>query len=204
MTCSNWQNGECHKPGTSCNHGAVECKRCPHWDSGWCYRPETVYKNGCVGRDKCEYFGNKPIDKWANRFLQLAKTVAGWSKDPSTKVGAVAVDPNSNAVLETGFNGLPRKVVDLPDRMERPAKYLWTAHAEENLVAHAARKVLEGSTVYVTHLCCNNCARMLINAGVAKVVVGDGKTSMPPEQFEVAKTMFKESGVDLEMGHVLE
>ena len=134
--------------------------------------------------------------KWQERFLSLAQAVAQWSKDPTTKVGAVAV-ATTKAILETGFNGLPRGVQDLPERMERPAKYIWTAHAEENLVAHAARKQLEGSTVYVTHLCCNACARMLINAGVAEVVVGPGQTSMPVEQFEAAVTMFEEAGVKL-------
>jgi dCMP deaminase len=135
--------------------------------------------------------------KWTTRFLNLAKHIATWSKD-STQVGAVAVS-HSKQVLETGFNGLPRGVQDLPERMERPAKYLWTSHAEENLVSHAARAVLEGSTVYVTHLCCSRCARTLINAGVAKVVCGDGTTSMPAEEFEVATTMFREAGVELEM-----
>jgi dCMP deaminase len=135
--------------------------------------------------------------KWTARFLNLAKHIATWSKD-STQVGAVAVS-HSKQVLETGFNGLPRGVQDLPERMERPAKYLWTSHAEENLVSHAARAVLEGSTVYVTHLCCSRCARTLINAGVAKVVCGDGTTSMPAEEFEVATTMFREAGVELEM-----
>lgn len=136
--------------------------------------------------------------KWIARFLADAWAKAGWSKDPSTQVGAVAVD-DDKVVLESGFNGLPRGVEDRPERMERPAKYLWTAHAEENLVAQAARPRLKGSTVFVTHLCCNACARMLINAGVAKVVCGDGRTSMPPEQFEVAVTMFKEAGVELVM-----
>lgn len=131
---------------------------------------------------------------WHGRFLALAATIAGWSKDPRTKVGAVAVG-TSKQVLETGFNGIPRGVRDLDERMERPAKYLWTAHAEENLVAHAARKQLEGSTVYVTHLCCAACARMLINAGVAAVVVGDGQTSMPQDQFDAAAVMFEEAGV---------
>lgn len=137
------------------------------------------------------------MSNWHQRFLNLARAIAEWSKDPNTKVGAVAV-ADSKQILETGFNGLPRGVQDLPERMERPAKYIWTAHAEENLVAHAARKQLEGSTVYVTHLCCNACARMLINAGVAKVVVGDGMTSMPLEQFEAATTMFDEAGIELE------
>lgn len=134
--------------------------------------------------------------KWVTRFLRMAFEVAGWSKDPSTRVGAVARDKD-RVVLGTGYNGLPRGVDDLPERMERPEKYLWTAHAEENLVAQAARRVLGGSTVTVTHMCCNACARMLINAGVARVEVGDGRTSMPPEQFEVARQMFMEAGVEL-------
>lgn len=134
--------------------------------------------------------------KWTRRFLDLAAHVSQWSKD-TTKVGAVAVS-DARAILETGYNGLPRGVADLPERMERPAKYLWTAHAEENLVAHAARKVLEGSTVYVTHLCCAACTRMLINSGVSRVVVGPGSTSMPAEQFAVAKQMFMEAGVPVE------
>lgn len=137
------------------------------------------------------------LTKWCARFLELARHIAGWSKD-TTKVGAVAVS-NARAVLETGYNGLPRGVEDRPERMERPAKYLWTGHAEENLVAHAARARLEGATVYVTHLCCCGCARMLINSGVARIVCGNGTTSMPPEQFEVARTMLAEADVDLVM-----
>lgn len=133
--------------------------------------------------------------KWHNRFLDLAKHIASWSKD-TTKVGAVAVAP-SKQILETGFNGLPRGVLDLPERMQRPAKYLWTSHAEENLVSHAARQVLAGSTVYVTHLCCSKCARMLVNAGVSRVIVGDGLTSMPQEEFDVATQMLSEAGVEL-------
>lgn len=134
--------------------------------------------------------------KWARRFMGVAQAVAQWSKDPSTKVGAVATDMD-HRILETGYNGLPRYVADHPERMERPQKYLWTAHAEENLVAHAARDRLDGATVYVTHMCCAACTRMLINSGVARIVVGGGTTSMPPEQFEVARIMLSEAGVEL-------
>lgn len=173
----------------------------------------TTHKCGGCGlsyfvetQDKCPACGTpRPVlenrsSKWKRRFLELAHLVASWSKDPATKVGAVATSPESNAVLETGYNGLPRGVEDRPERMERPAKYLWTAHAEENLVAHAARSVLGGSTVHVTHLCCSRCARMLINAGVKHVVVdGSGRTSMPQEEFDVAVQMFREAEVELEI-----
>lgn len=134
---------------------------------------------------------------WRDYHMGFAQHAALKSKDPTTQVGAVAIG-DAKQVVETGFNGLPRGVEDRPERMERPAKYLWTSHAEENLVATAARARLAGTTVFVTHLCCNACARMMINAGVAKVVCGDGATHMPPEQFDIAVEMFKEAGVTLE------
>lgn len=142
--------------------------------------------------------GNEPRKphpkKWRKRFLDLARLVASWSKDPTTHVGAVATDAD-RGVLESGYNGLPRGVLDLEFRVERPAKYLWTTHAEANLVAAAAKHRLSGSTVYVTHVCCAQCAALLINAGVAEVVAGSGDTSMPQEQFDVAMEMFMEAGV---------
>ena len=136
------------------------------------------------------------IMSWKSYFSGMAEYVSGKSKH-TTKVGAVAVGSH-NEILETGYNGIPRGVEDTSERLERPAIYLWGSHAEENLVASAARQRLAGSTVYVTHLCCNTCARMLINAGVAKVVVGNGATSMPTELFDIARTMFNEAGVILE------
>lgn len=136
--------------------------------------------------------------KWTSRFLQLAALVASWSKDPATQVGAVAVSTDRR-VLETGFNGLPQGVEDDPERMERPAKYLWTTHAEANLVAAAARSRLQDSTVFVTHAPCAQCAALLVNAGVAKVVYASGTTSMDPEQFRVAMQMFEEAGVEVQL-----
>lgn len=137
-----------------------------------------------------------PSSKWTTRFLQLASAVASWSKDPTTQVGAVAVDSHKR-ILETGYNGPPRGVDDLELRFQRPAKYLWTTHAEANLVASAAASRLRGSTVYVTHLCCAQCAALLVNAGVARIVCDRGITSMPQEQFEVAVRMLEEAGVEL-------
>jgi len=138
---------------------------------------------------------------WANRFLDLARLVASWSKDPRTKVGAVAV--LDKRTRETGYNGLPQGVLDLPERMLPPAKYIWTAHAEANMVATAARPRLAGTTVYVTHPCCSECAKLLIQAGVARVCIGAGETVMQndPERqegFEAAMTMFREKGVEVE------
>lgn len=133
---------------------------------------------------------------WDGFFMTLAVAASTKSKDPSTRVGCVIVGPD-NEVRSLGFNGLPRGVSDLPERMERPAKYLWTSHAEENAVAQAARvgATLKGCTAYVTHYPCSRCARSLIQAGIACVVVGPGETSMPEEEFAVASIMFREAGV---------
>ena len=135
---------------------------------------------------------------WTNHFLEMAHLVASKSKDPNTKVGCVIVTEDK-VVAATGYNGLPRGVEDKPERMERPAKYLWTSHAEENAVAQAARvgMPLKGGVAYVTHTPCSRCARTLIQAGVTTVIVDNGSTSMPKEEFEVAMLMFNEAGVML-------
>jgi dCMP deaminase len=136
------------------------------------------------------------MTSWNDYFMQLAWTAALRSKDPTTKVGCIIVSED-NVVAATGYNGIPMGVDDLPERMERPAKYLWTAHAEENAIALAARvgARLRGGTAYVTHGPCSRCARSLIQAGVKTVIVGHGTTSMPEEEFSVARTMFAEAGV---------
>ena len=130
--------------------------------------------------------------------MDMAMQVATRSKDPNTQVGCVIVS-NDKVVVATGYNGLPRGVSDTPERMERPAKYLWTSHAEENAVAQAARvgAKLAGSIAYVTHMPCARCARTLIQAGIGAVIVGDGTTSMPEEEFRVASLMFGEADVDV-------
>lgn len=135
---------------------------------------------------------------WDEHFMDMAILVAQRSKDPSTKVGCVVVSEDK-IVVATGYNGLPRGVEDRSERMERPAKYLWTSHAEENAVAQSARvgAKLKGGTAFVTHHPCSRCARSLIQAGVTRVVIGSGTTSMPDEEFEVARIMFKEAGVNV-------
>ena len=135
---------------------------------------------------------------WNDYFLEMAHLVASKSKDPNTKVGCVIVTEDK-VVAATGYNGLPRGVADKPERMERPAKYLWTSHAEENAVAQAARvgMPLKGGVAYVTHMPCSRCARTLVQAGVTAVIVDSGTTSMPKEEFEVAMQMFNEAGVEV-------
>lgn len=130
--------------------------------------------------------------------MGFAMHAATKSKD-STQVGAALVGPEREIRL-TAYNGPPKGVEDLPERRERPAKYLYASHAEANLVAFAAREGIRtaGCTVYVTHHPCSACSRTLIQAGVKRVVVGGGKTHMPRDEFDAAAQMFTEAGVEVE------
>lgn len=133
--------------------------------------------------------------EWRDYLFSIARTVALKSKD-TTQVGAILVGPH-HEVLLTAYNGPPIGVKDLPARRERPEKYLFVSHAEANLIAFAARRGIptEGMTVYCTHHPCSSCAKTLIQAGIKVVVVGDGTTSMPGDEFRAAAVMFAEAGV---------
>lgn len=134
---------------------------------------------------------------WEQHFYGTAVLASRKSKD-STKVGAVLVSPDG-AVLLSAYNGPPKGVVDKPERFERPAKYLFASHGEQNLIAFAAREGIrtKDCTVYTTHMPCSACSRMLIQAGITEVRYGPGTTSMPREEFEAAKAMLNEARVTL-------
>ena len=137
--------------------------------------------------------------KWDQRFLDLAAHIAQWSKDPSTKVGCVVVGVDRE-IRSTGFNGFPRGIEDDDERLNnRQMKYPLICHAEENAIMHAARigMPLKECTAYVTWPPCTRCARSLIQAGVAEVVVPEG-CEIPErweEDFNISNEMFKEAGV---------
>lgn len=133
------------------------------------------------------------MSKWPERFIQMAEFVSQWSKDPSTKCGAVIVGED-NEVLSTGFNGFPRGVEEtdeylvgagdaewmeeqLNDRWKRPPegpKYEYVEHAERNAIYNAARTGVRtaGATMYLNYAveCCADCTRAIIQAGIRRVV----------------------------------
>ena len=135
---------------------------------------------------------------WQEYYMDFARLAATKSRD-TTKVGAILVGPEGEIRL-TAFNGPPRGVRDLPERFERPAKYLYASHAESNLIAFAAREGIrtKGCTVYSTHQPCAACTRTLIQAGVAKVIYGTstfGPGSPYAAEMKAAETMFAEAGI---------
>jgi dCMP deaminase len=137
-------------------------------------------------------------NSWHTYLMGFAQYAATKSKD-STQVGAVLVGPDLEVRL-TAYNGPPRGVEDNEARRTRPTKYLFASHAEQNLVAFAAREGIrtKGCTVFVTHYPCSACARSLIQSGVTHVIVGPGVTNMPEAEFNASADMFVEAGVLVE------
>ena len=135
------------------------------------------------------------------KFLPDAWAAAGRSKDRSTKVGAVVLDDDLNLRI-SGYNGMPRGINDDVElRHQRPTKYLWTSHAEENCVAQAARigVSLKGCTILLTSLFpCTTCARLIIQAGIVRVMAPRANaTDRWDEQAAVALEMLREAGVEV-------
>lgn len=109
-------------------------------------------------------------DKWDRRYLELAKHVAGWSKD-TTQVGAVIIGERGE-IASVGYNGLPRNVADTAYRLDRPEKYRWVVHAELNAILNAARLGVStfGKTLYTHETPCDLCAAAIVQAGLSRVV----------------------------------
>lgn len=139
------------------------------------------------------------LNSWDHRFLQLALHVAQWSKDPSTRVGAVIAN-NLRQVIGMGYNGFPRGVSDAPARLsDRPTKYAMVLHAEANAILNATQPV-RGATIYVTHHPCSNCAALIIQSGLSNVVVAHHDEALAERfaaSFGFAQTMFSEAKVGL-------
>jgi dCMP deaminase len=115
-------------------------------------------------------------EKWDLRFLGLAEEIAQWSKDPSRKVGAIAVDAKHN-VLSIGYNGFPRNIDDAPSKyLNADIKARLVVHAETNLIYNATYSgvCLDGATLYVYGLpVCGECAKAIAQVGIKRVVSPD-------------------------------
>jgi dCMP deaminase len=139
------------------------------------------------------------MNKWDKRWLEAAAFFAAWSKDPSTKVGAVIVRPD-NTMASHGYNGFPRGVNDDPARYaDRAQKYPRTVHAEVNAILSAHERVA-GYTLYLTPLFpCAGCAGAVIQAGIKRVVVaGPQAPTRWLQELEIGKEMFSEASVSIE------
>lgn len=140
--------------------------------------------------------------KWAGRLLGMAKTVASWSKDSSTKVGAV-ITTNEGAPVSWGFNGMPMGIDDdVPERNIRPNKYKWYCHAERNAMDLASKMDLSGCVMFVTFSPCSSCAQSIIQRKIQTIVVDSDYTAdkMPErwqEDMKIAVEMLEEAGIEV-------
>lgn len=140
------------------------------------------------------------LDKWDFRFLRLAEHISEWSKDPSTKVGAVIVDVN-NRIVSVGFNGFPVRVSDKPERLEdRDQKLAMTIHGDLNAILFA-RQPIFGCTMYTWPFApCSNCASVIVQVGIRRVVAPRVDDSHPwANSINLTRLLFNEAGVQLDL-----
>lgn len=145
------------------------------------------------------------MTKWDDRWMNRAADYASWSKDPSSKIGAVAVDPIRKLELVGGYNGFPRNISDSIERyVHKETKYKLIVHAEMNVVANAAYHgiSLNGAHLYVYGLpVCSDCAKVLINTGITKVFMKYPSTINSKWTISAIDTyaMFEEANIQVEL-----
>lgn len=139
------------------------------------------------------------ISTWDKRFLLLADHVSTWSKDPSTKVGAVIVDADKR-VISMGYNGFPAKIEDNPeDYQDRDTKLKKVVHAEANAIIFSQRS-LKDCTIYLwPFMPCSNCAGQIIQSGISRVVAPINSNPKWQESFKLTQAMFNEAGIELDL-----
>lgn len=136
------------------------------------------------------------------KFYKLASVQAElFSKDPSKKVCALFIAPESHQLLSAGYNGLPRKINETKERWDKPEKYNFIVHAEKNGIYNACRNgvSLKDSICIVTFFPCSECARALIQVGVKTVVSSypDFDHIKYGESFKYSVEMFNEVGINI-------
>ena len=141
---------------------------------------------------------------WDEYFMKMAELAATRSTCLRRQVGAVIVQYRH--VIATGYNGAPKGVPHcseiggcLREKMSIPSgerhELCRALHAEQNAIIQAATlaQSIEGATMYITNQPCIICAKMIINAGIERIVVRDGY----PDEFAVQ--MLAEAGLKIVM-----
>jgi len=122
---------------------------------------------------------------WDEYFMEMAKLISRRSTCMRRQVGAVIVQDRH--LVASGYNGAPRGLPHCEDlggclreKMGIPSgerhELCRALHAEQNAIIQAATTGLsiEGATIYITHQPCIICAKMIINAGIRKIIVNEG------------------------------
>ena len=132
--------------------------------------------------------------RWDIRFLDMAQLVSTWSKDPSTKVGAVIVDTN-NRVVSVGYNGFSKGISDDIRLDNRETKYKMIVHAECNALLFAQRSLVECAIYTYPFMPCPKCASMIIQSGISRIVSYVNTDERWEQEFQLSRTILKEADV---------
>lgn len=142
---------------------------------------------------------------WDSYFMAVAFLSAQRSKDPNTQVGACIVDANK-CIVGIGYNGFPRGCSDehLPWARQAQSdlhkKYPYVCHAEVNAILNKCSANVKGATLYVALFPCNDCAKVIIQAGIREVVYLHDYYH-DTDQCRASRIMFRMSGVKLRQYH---
>lgn len=153
-------------------------------------------------------------EKWDRRLMELAEFVSRWSRDPSTKCGAVIARPDGS-VMSVGYNKFPKGMSDDPGLWaDREKKLSRVVHAEMHAILNANGQRLHGCTMYNWPPghgpSCDRCAVHVIQAGISTIVNAGGSMIRRGIQDEGyfskwresclrAKAMYEEAGVEVVM-----
>nr|CAH8841720.1 unnamed protein product [Trichobilharzia regenti] len=138
---------------------------------------------------------------WDEYFMSIALLSAMRSKDPSTQVGACIVN-TENKIVGIGYNGMPNGVSDddVPwgkeSTNELENKYLYVCHAELNAVLNRNEANSKGCILFSTMFPCNECAKVIIQAGIKEVVYYSDK-KVGTQSNIAAKYLFEKAGVKI-------
>lgn len=140
---------------------------------------------------------------WDEYFMEMAELTAKRSTCMRRQVGAVIV--KDRHAIATGYNGAPRGIMHCEDRggclrqqLNVPSgqrhELCMALHAEQNAIIQAAAMGhgIEGGTIYITHQPCAICAKMIINAGITRIVIREGYPD------ELAASILEEAGLAIE------
>jgi len=140
------------------------------------------------------------MSDWNERFLELAGLVSTWSKDPSTKVGAVIVRPDKT-IVSIGFNGFPQRMLDVEEfYKDKEQKYSRIVHGEINALIFANGPV-KGCTLYTfPFVPCDRCCVQMIQAGIIRIVAPKATPELLlrwKDSFDKTRTYCRECGIEL-------
>lgn len=143
---------------------------------------------------------NSLSDRWKNYFIKSLLLTRDLSKDNETGVGALIIDVENKVIISSGFNGLPRGVKDLDNRLTRPDKYMYTIHAEINaiLTAQSLGRDIKGKTMITTLAPCCACSSVICQSGISEIISPkfDFSHISCGSGYKASLEMLKESGVN--------